>query len=338
VDVDDQSGFRLISSESEDTLAYGYGQDTGASQSNYGGCSAADCDGCSCAACGGACYPRWTASADAMIMDRIGTKSQSIVNSYYRTREYLNSNDFHQGFYSGPRVGLIRHGDNCYDIEISYFQIDGWSSTRTITPSNDILEFDVPGYSITSTSDPMRFTYSSRLYNGEVNLRWNPACRVTMVAGFRWAQLREKLDGGLAATTYERFWDTNTENNLFGFQIGTETKFWERGCFSIGGIVKGGVYANHAEQRSTLDDSGSLLTAAASTNRTAFLGEVGLDAKYQVTKYLTLRTGYQVLWLEGVALAPGQLPMTNLSSGETGINTAGGVLYHGATAGFEYCF
>ena len=51
-------------------------------------------------------------------------------------------------------------------------------------------------------------------------------------------------------------------------------------------------------------------SASASTNHAAFVGETGLQCKYQVTDALLLRAGYEVIWLEGVALAPGQIQET----------------------------
>jgi hypothetical protein len=335
IDQADPAAFQLVSSEAEDSSSSlagtSFAQSDGSGSCNIGGCGSG---------CGQSAYcPRWTASADFIILDRNGTKSQELVRSIYsRNTDLLNSNDFSQGFYGGPRVGLIRHGDCCYDIELLYFQIDGWDSTRSVTPDADVIEFSVPGYAIFSTSDTMQFNYSSKLYNAEMNVRWNPTCRVTMLAGFRWAELREDLDGGLALATYESFWNTHTKNNLFGFQIGTDTKLWEYGCFSIDGIAKAGVYCNNAEQRSTYRYSADFGSAAASTNHTAFLGEVGLQCKYQVTCYLTLRAGYEAMWLDGVALAPGQIPQTNLSQNLAGIDANGSVFYHGATAGLEYKF
>ena len=47
----------------------------------------------------------------------------------------LTGNDFQQGFAAGPRVDLIHHGDCGYDWELSYFQIGGWNSDRTIAPT-----------------------------------------------------------------------------------------------------------------------------------------------------------------------------------------------------------
>ena len=46
----------------------------------------------------------------------------------------LNADDFHPGFEGGPRVDLIRHGDSGYDLELLYFQIDGWGNGTTIEP------------------------------------------------------------------------------------------------------------------------------------------------------------------------------------------------------------
>lgn len=331
---DEPAAYRLITGDAEDSPSSVNG--TGVAQPEDVGC----CDtGC----CNSCCCPRWTATADFIIFDRIGTSSQTLVSRISRDTqlttgpEMLNSNDFRQGFYGGPRVGLIRHGDCCYDIELLYFQIDGWSSSRRVDPGTNALVFNLPGDINFRTSDPMQFDYSSKLYNGEINLRWNPLCRVTMLAGFRWVELRENLDGGVLVPTLEPFWNTTTKNNLYGFQIGTDAKLWERCRFSIDGLVKAGVFDNHAEHRSTIP-SGTDVSVSDSTNHTAFLGEVGLQAKYQVTCNLTLRAGYEAIWIEGVALAPGQIQETRFRTEETGINTSGGVFYHGATAGFEYSF
>ena len=83
---------------------------------------------------------------------------------------------------------------------------------------------------------------------------------------------------------------------------------------------------------------------SASTNHAAFVGETGLQCKYQVTKGLLLKAGYEAIWLQGVALAPGQIQETCTTSLQPvtvqalGVNCNSGVFYHGATAGLEYSF
>ena len=82
---------------------------------------------------------------------------------------------------------------------------------------------------------------------------------------------------------------------------------------------------------------------SASTNHAAFVGETGLQCKYQLAKGLLLRAGYEVIWLQGVALAPGQIQETYTTLGPVhvqalGVNCGSGVFYHGTTAGLEYSF
>ena len=72
---------------------------------------------------------RWTASAEFIILDRIGSVNQTLVERVPGNMppngpgtEALNSNDFQQGFAGGPRVGLIRHGDDGYDWNYRIFR------------------------------------------------------------------------------------------------------------------------------------------------------------------------------------------------------------------------
>ena len=172
--------------------------------------------------------------------------------------EVLNSNDFQQGFCGGPRVDLIRHGDCGYDLELSYFQIDGWSSDRSVGPDHptDWLVMRAsrrlrPNSIERLRTQAMVWEYATQLYNAEFNVRWNPCCRVTMLAGFRWVNLHENLQGALEPPTISwepPFWNTTTTNNLYGFQIGADGKLFERGRFSIDGLVKAGIFDNNAEQ------------------------------------------------------------------------------------------
>jgi opacity protein-like surface antigen len=83
--------------------------------------------------------------------------------------------------------------------------------------------------------------------------------------------------------------------------------------------------------------------SGASANNAAFVGEGGLQCKYQVTNGITLKLGYEVLWLSGVALAPGQIQETYTIYSPTGVNTLdvnsrSSVLFHGVTAGLEFSF
>ncbi len=154
-----------------------------------------------------------------------------------------------------------------------------------------------------------------------------------MLAGFRWAELREDFSAGrILDSEYLLVGDVKTVNNLYGAQVGADAMLWQCGCFSINSLGKVGIYGNHAEQSSFSAVGNQPELFSASTNHTAFIGELGLQARYQLSQRLALRAGYELLWLDGVALAPAQYANMN------GIDSNATVFYHGATAGLEYSF
>lgn len=333
--------------------------------------------------------PRWAISADAIVLNRVGSTSRTLVERVPGSVSFanvpttpgtpaLNSTDLDQGFSPGVRLGVTYHADSTYSLELSFFRVGGWDSTRSAGPDNPLnwLVMRAPG-SFYQTQDfsyqSMTWEYTSDLYNAELNMRYKLSSRITMLAGFRWLQLNENLQGtipppdrilplwklnpdnnlfnvarieklpGIPATgAFPPFWDASTTNNLYGLQIGAAGKFFERGRFSIDGLIKAGGYWNHAEQSTGVSLEKTVYPSGASTDQAAFVGEAGLQCRYQITKELALRFGYMALWLEGVALAPGQIQETYTTAPSTvsalGVNSCSDVLFHGATAGLEYSF
>ena len=181
-------------------------------------------------------------------------------------------------------------------------------------------------------------------------MRWNPWRQVTVLAGFRWAEVMEELQGILSppgTSGAGPFWDTQTKNNLYGLQIGAEARLFERGRFSIGGVLKAGAYDNHAEEASSARMARIWFGDSCTTDHFAFLGEIGVQCKYQVLPRLSLKAGYEAMWLEGVALRPARsrkrivilraiVPQSAYYS--MGVNCNSGAFYHGATVGMEYSF
>ena len=318
---------------------------------------------CDVGGCLTTCRPRWTASAEFITLERVGSVPYTLVETVPATvkfhdlsktpgNEMLNANDFRHGFFGGPRIGLIHHGDNDGDLEVSYFQIDGWDSYRSVGPTPDdwlIMRAQV-GFLQTQDNKAdqmMAWNYVSRLYNAEVNMRRNPWRRVTVLAGFRWVNVSEDLQGRLPPERTVPFWESQTKNNLYGLQIGAEGNLFERGRFAVDGMLKTGIFDNHVEEATTVSIDRILFGESATTDHLAFLGEIGVRCKYQVTSRLSLKVGYEAIWLQGVALAPGQIPKTHCHSGvlpqttyveALGVNCSSGVFFHGATAGLEYSF
>jgi opacity protein-like surface antigen len=307
---------------------------------------------------------RWTVSTEAIVLERAGGGvSRALIERVPGSVpfgqvpnasgvEVFNSSQFQQGFSAGPKVGLIYHGDSGYGAELSYFNIFNQSSTKAIGPDNPadwlVMWGPAPFWQTQDfTNQAMAWGATTNLFSAEANGRLDLNSRVTVLAGFRWLQLNDNLLGWLSPTAgLPPFWNTSTVNNLYGAQIGVEGKILEYGRFSLDGLIKIGLFDDNAVQSTGVSLEKVVYPSKASGNHAAFVSESGLRLKYQVTGGLALKAGYELLWFDGVALAPGQIQETiateHLLPPSTvqalGVNSGSNVLFQGFTAGFEYSF
>jgi hypothetical protein len=148
--------------------------------------------------------------------------------------------------------------------------------------------------------------------------------------GFRFLELHEDLASAIDGV---QFADANTDNHMYGGQIGANFALIDTCRFGLEGVVKAGVFGNYADL--TIGDSnhGNFNSAII---HTSVFGEIGLTGIYQITNHLAARGGYQAMWLDGVALAGDQYNSVTLT--DTTPYMGGTLFYHGASAGLEYAF
>lgn len=243
--------------------------------------------------------------------------------------------------HAGFEASLSRHFDNGNSLEVGYAGVDRWNvESVTPTPPGDILRINaaIPAFAVAGTAIDAH--YASQWHSFELNAR-HEFCqrRLAVLAGFRYAEVDEEWGFTLVGTAPlipSLSLDTTTRNRLYGFQLGGQAVLWDRGGpLSIEGLGKAGVYGNHAAQDSRYTSLGTDLPAGDTAASTAFLGELGLTGKYRITDRFSLRGGYRLLWIDGLALAPSQLAATNFVFGH-GIDASGDAFYHGAVVGLEY--
>ena len=161
-------------------------------------------------------------------------------------------------------------------------------------------------------------------------------------AGFRYIDFSDRLNisaqrivGGMVENgTY----NTTTDNNLYGAQLGAR---WRRtsGRFGWDATGFGGIFYNDASQTQSVTDFPNFAirpTVSDDKGEVAFAGGGSLSALYSLNNVWNLRTGYSVLWIEDLALAPNQLDF-NFSAAQSGsqLHNDGSLLLHGLTAGLE---
>jgi hypothetical protein len=289
-------------------------------------------------------FAPWTFSADALFMQRSSPGEQPLARTGPLGTGALvfDASDFDFDMSGGWRIGALRHGLDC-DLEFNYFQIDGFNATTEL-PYAPWMVTDAEGGHLHLEAPWLE--YRSRLYSTEVNLRRARNEWLTLLAGFRYLELDEHYrTAGLYSFGPLEFpagFSEETANQLWGFQVGGDGTLLCRGRLSIQGLAKAGIYLNHSKQfAEQLNTAPNIFDyhAFADKDGGAFVGELGLLAKYQLSEHLVFRVGYQLTWLDGVALATDQIGASDfgITGGvpSTGIEADNTVLYHGAVVGAE---
>lgn len=282
-----------------------------------------DCRAMHCCQC--SCSPRWSFSADMLIMTRKTARAQTIIFQQFAGRaEVLNTTDLGFDFEIGPRISLARHDDSGRSLEIGYMALDFRTGA---TVSDGLLAFEPPGGIMGYRQFDV--SYGSRLDSLEINARKQLNDYATLMAGLRWVELGEDFRVQ-ALPSPSSIYQMNTDNQMVGFQIGGNVALLNcDGRFRVDGTIASGIYFNRAEE----DASWDIFSIGDREDHVAFLGEIGLTAVLQLSDCLDLRAGYQVMWLEGVALAPDQIYSTDVTAGPAVLDTGGSLLYHGAYVG-----
>lgn len=288
--------------------------------------------GCDDSCC---CCPVWTVSADFLYLKHESSDSQTLLADA-AGNELLNATDLDFDFESGFRVDLIHHNilNTGWDFEYLFFSIDDWNATAAFPVGaaayRVALDRNFPAFPI----GPMdvNYIYASKLYNSEFNLRSRVNDWMTVLMGFRWIEYSELYDARSSTIAFNHTIDTN--NHLYGFQLGTDLTLVGHGPLSLDCSLKAGIFHNAVDQASTAT-AGATFATGAQTNHTAFVGQIDLKGSYWIRENVAIQGGYQLMWFEGVALAPDQIPSTDLFGvgGGTTVDVGGSPFFHGAFAG-----
>lgn len=302
--------------------------------------------------------PVWTGRTEALLLWRDAPQSASLYDfvdpvSGDPAGTALNASDFASGMAAGPRFAIFRHTGDMGAIEFNYLRVQSFIGTRSLPTLEDgYFDTQPRGLYCCDTLTPRDAAdgqLSSSLQSFEVNRRFPTAGRLGWLMGFRWVEWNDGL--GLQSLTvpdqgpdYTNSYLTRTSNDLYGLQIGADSILYGLGRgFRIEGIGKAGIFYNDASQASRFSTTNPTvdpdsLGVRTSTGRAAFVGEVGATAVYDITERISLRAGYTVFWLGGLALAPNQFDRQKLCP-ENAIlgatDTGGSVVAQGISLGLE---
>ncbi len=287
----------------------------------------------------------WYVQAGAVILRR-NVASSTVFATNANGTPLVASRDFDFNWVAGPEILAGRMLSDCLAVEVGYFGLYGMNTS---------LSAAGPGIPVGSTTQADTFfaNYHSSMTNIELNGRYWLNCEMSLLAGFRYVNWHEEMSGGytipgttvllnnrvaanlVATTTPARlvnFADL-TNNNLYGVQTGGE---WQRsfGRFGIDAYTKLGLYGNQAYGRFGFYN-GTTSTVSTTQDQAAFLGETGLFGTFHVNDCITLRAGYSLLWIEGIAIIPQQSNTFSGGPGANSLDAHSGVFLQGFTLGGE---
>ena len=287
--------------------------------------------------------PGFYFSAQTLVLHRDNqNRDRTIVENALTFASLVETNDFDFDWEVGQRVTIGRDDGCGGGVHFSYFQLDDWSDRVVVLGTNDLTLPNDIGLATFDflDADRMQLDYRAEVQNYEINFTQTSCCDpcVQWLFGFRYLNLDEmfninSFDPAFGTSDYNIL----ARNDLYGGQFGVIVNH-DDGCKGWRLTAKAGLFTNEASQSTFLGDFNNTFVfrdlTANKTNAT-FLGEVNLSAYWQLGCRTRLVAGYNLLWLEGIALAPQQLDFTDTPASSNFVNTNGGILMHGANVGLE---
>lgn len=246
----------------------------------------------------------------------------------------------------GPRITFGWIDSDHRGWELSYFGVGSGSGSRSVNGDDDLAMVGTLALSSLDFYKADRITLDTEtsMHSFEINRTWNEH-RWSLLAGFRYLRVEDEFRLLSFDSDTSAFGDysIDAENDLFGLQSGIrhkrQSRLSENLLFDLGG--KAGIYGNSASHTQSVIDFGGTddpfpLRDQFSDHRgqVAFVGETNANARLALTSQLELRAGYNLIWVDGLALASGQLELDDVPV--TGTSTAGGGLFHGASVGLMF--
>jgi hypothetical protein len=306
--------------------------------------------------------PLWTSYAltDALFWGRDNQAAdQPLVVSQDSGQPLINAQDLQFPFSAGVRAFYGQRAPNRGGWEIGYFGVYGQSATQYLAvPPPDFIQVPEPlGSLLTADGESVTVKYNSVINSAEANLfstrnEWREPTgswrTVDWLLGFRYLGVEEQasilMDGcvkdgcsaGDSVTSVP--YEASTRNNLFGAQIGNRTRWtWENWAFE--GWAKAGLFGNAQKQIQAplYDYTGFQLREgqSATGGQVAFVGDINTSIVYRLTDVWGIRAGYNLIWIDGLALAPNQFDFTTDDGSGSRLAQGGGIFMHGANLGLE---
>jgi len=291
--------------------------------------------------------PRLYATAEALVLDAdLRCLSRVLVLDTGLPRgndALLTTGGLDFGFKPGVRTTFGFRLTPRRAVEVSYLGGFDWGESATVTGNDDLaIPGDLgPASNDFFNADVMRIDYSAEMNGVEINwvkcrrrLLFGTDYETQCLVGFRHLGWHERFN--LRSTDFDEGtsdYAIHANNDLFGAQVGARVRHPGRLGWLVSGKV--GVFGNGAEQTESVTDFPPpfyLRSPRTSHARNAALVvDLGFSLRGKINRVWSVQGGYNLLWIEGLALGRDQLDFTLTPVSGTELRNGGGVFLHGAS-------
>lgn len=248
-------------------------------------------------------------------------------------------------------------------IDFDGLQFDPGGGARSVN-----VFFDT-GLPITDNSAPVDVEVRSfsvrgtfQVQNAEANLLRLPVLNgggqsrysLTTLLGARFMRIDDdflfrsdfEIDPAGAATLGSLAYDVETDNSLYGVQLGGNGSYrvGSGGHLSLHCNTAVGLYGNHMEvtQRitgATFVTGGAPMVVESDEDDVSVVGEMRVGASYQPHNNWRFYAGWRLVGLTGIARTTDQIPSQFVTPGQVGVvHSDGSLLIHGLQTGMEFSY
>ncbi len=271
--------------------------------------------------------PRWTITAGAIFLHSIRPPALLLIRDFLDGPELVDVRDVAPHWGEGPRIDAIYRCASDWGVELLYYGISNWERDQSL--HSDLGALYLPLLSQSLTYDDASATANTDLYNAEFNVRREITSNITVLLGFRFLELLDRLSLSGSFPSESDSLSTRVSNALYGLQVGADVKLGEslkKGIY-LDCLVKGGVYDNYVTRTETQSGTIGYSNAENNLDHVAFIGEVAFLPTWDISKHFSVFGGYEALWLQGVAIASQEIGSTQ------SIRASRVAFYEGAVAG-----
>jgi len=301
-----------------------------------------------------AARPLWTSYAltDALFWGRDNQAADSpLVTTVNDGLPVISGKDLQFPFSQGVRAFYGQRHPCEWGWELGYWGLYGQSATQVAEgTSADFIQMPEPiGSRLTADAETAVVRYASTINSAEANVfstrhEWRDHSgswlTVDWLLGFRYVGVEEQASIFMTCCPEDlpANYAVRTSNDMFGAQVGRRTRWtWDR--WAIEGWAKAALLGTcqQAIQDPLVDYTGfqQRPRLSDSAGDVSFVGDINLSAVYRLTDVWGIRAGYNLIWIDGLALAPNQFDFSVAGNAGSALVSGGGVFLNGANLGLE---